>query len=83
MVHRALWEYLSEIAKSDDKEREKMFYEIFERLYISPLLIPPAHWDTAAKICLQRWYIRKTEAGLYASSWHGALQKFVVFSPLF
>jgi pumilio family protein 6 len=32
IVHRALWEYLCEIAQtSDDGEREKMYYEIFER----------------------------------------------------
>ncbi|KAI9464766.1 armadillo-type protein [Russula earlei] len=31
IVHRAFWEYLSEIAQiSDDREREKMYYAIFE-----------------------------------------------------
>ncbi len=40
IVHRALWEYLSEAANSDDSEREKLFYEMFERLYIPLLRIP-------------------------------------------
>jgi pumilio family protein 6 len=32
IVHRVLWEYLSEIGQtSDDGEREKTYYEIFER----------------------------------------------------
>ncbi|KAI0281835.1 armadillo-type protein [Russula aff. rugulosa BPL654] len=30
IVHRALWEYLSEVANSDDSEREKLFCEMFE-----------------------------------------------------
>lgn len=40
IVHRALWEYLSELANFDDSEREKLFYEIFERLHIPLLCIP-------------------------------------------
>ncbi|KAH9960681.1 ARM repeat-containing protein [Russula dissimulans] len=39
IVHRALWEYLSEITQiSDNGEREKRYYEIFERLSPTPFV---------------------------------------------
>lgn len=40
IVHKALWEYLSEVAHSDDSERQKLFCEMFERYTFHSFVFP-------------------------------------------